>query len=344
MVVERWLAGILLGALAIGCAVVLRPFFSSLLWAGILVFTTWPLYARLRFNLHLAPSLAALAMVLLATLVILLPLLLILPGGVRRLAMLRNEVVHALAGGLPAAPPWLQHLPLAGSGLARLWNGWTADLSSLSNVFRPYLGMIVSNAFAVLFSVAGSIAEALGALFIAFFFYYHGEKLGRFSRMILARLAAERADGMITMISATVRGVIYGIVGTAIAQGLITILGLAVAGVPNSLLLGLLAGALSVIPFGATVIWLPACIWLASQGFWVRGLILGLYEVIVLSGADTLVRPWFVARGADLPFLLTLFGVVGGAVAFGVLGIFLGPVLLGIGYTLATKFVAERAR
>jgi predicted PurR-regulated permease PerM len=102
--------------------------------------------------------------------------------------------------------------------------------------------------------------------------------------------------------------------------------------------LGSIAGLLAVLPIGAPLVWIPASIWLLGSGHLGWGIFLAIYGVGAISGSDSLIRPWFIARGAQLPFLLTVLGVLGGALAFGLLGIFLGPVLLGIGYTLVNEW------
>jgi len=135
-----------------------------------------------------------------------------------------------------------------------------------------------------------------------------------------------------------VRGVVYGILLTAIVQGMLTAFGLWLSGVPRPVLLGAVAGFLAVLPIGAPLVWIPASLWLMGTGHLGWGIFLAIYGVVAVSGADSVIRPWFIARGAQLPFLLTVLGVLGGAIAFGLLGIFLGPVLLGIGYTLLNEW------
>jgi predicted PurR-regulated permease PerM len=121
-------------------------------------------------------------------------------------------------------------------------------------------------------------------------------------------------------------------------QGILTTFGLWLSGVPRPLLLGLVAGGLSVLPIGAPVVWIPAALWLLSQGHTAWGVFLLAYGVIAVSGADSVIRPFFISRGAQLPFLLTMLGVLGGAIAFGLLGIFVGPVLLGVGASLVNEW------
>jgi predicted PurR-regulated permease PerM len=108
--------------------------------------------------------------------------------------------------------------------------------------------------------------------------------------------------------------------------------------------LGGVAGFLSVLPIGAPVVWIPAALWLMGSGHIAWGVFLGVYGVVAVSGADSVIRPWFIARGAHLPFLLTILGVLGGVLAFGLLGIFLGPVLLGVGFTLMNEWAKAEER
>ena len=183
------------------------------------------------------------------------------------------------------------------------------------------------------------MAQLLVALFAAFFFWLSGETIAANLQRLAHRVAGRYAPHLIEATSKTVRGAVYGILGTAILQGFLTAFGLAMAGVPRVVLLGTVAAFLAVLPIGAPLIWIPAGLWLLSDGHTARGVFMLAYGAIVVSGTDHVVRPYFIARGAKLPFLLTVLGVLGGVLAFGVLGIFLGPVLLGVGLTLVMEFI-----
>jgi predicted PurR-regulated permease PerM len=186
------------------------------------------------------------------------------------------------------------------------------------------------------------VLEFLLALFIAFFLYVYGELLADRLVASLRRIAGDRADPLIAVTGETVRGVVYGLLGTAVVQGMLTTFGLWIAGVPSPVLLGVVAGALSVLPIGAPMVWLPAAIWLFATGETAWGIFMLVWGAAVISMADNVVRPYFIARGAKLPFLLTMLGVLGGAIAFGLLGIFVGPVLLAVGYTLVLEWSSRR--
>ena len=338
---ERVLLGVLLGGLAIGCVLVLYPFFSALLWAAILAFTTWPLFEWLTVRLRLRRGVAALVMVLLTAVVVVLPLGLAAPASATDVMHLRHSIEAALRDGLPEAPAWVHGVPVLGPSLADLWNGWAADLSAAAVSLKPYLGIILEGLFHLLLGIAGGVLMFVLALFIAFFFYVYGEPMAEQARAILLRIGGPRGERMLVMTGLTVRGVVYGLLGTAVMQGVLVGIGLELAGVPRSVLLGALAGFISVFPVGAPVVWVPAALWLMANDHLGHGLFLAAWGLVFVSGSDSIVRPWLIARGSELPFLLTVLGVLGGAVAFGLLGIFLGPVLLGVGYTLVNEWAGE---
>jgi predicted PurR-regulated permease PerM len=338
MEAERLLMTLLLGGIAIGCTLVLYPFFSAILWAGILTYTTWPMYEWLRDRGKLGHVTSAALMVGVVAVVVVLPLALAVPGGANDIDHIRHTVQDALQAGLPGAPAWLAGVPLVGESASTLWNSWAADLSSMVNFFRPYFGFAGEVVLSAVLGLANGVLLFMLALFVAFFFYAGGDALAAHAVAILRRIAGAQADRLIKVTGSTIRGVVYGILGTALVQGILTSFGLWITGVPRPLLLGVIAGGLSVLPVGAPVVWIPAGLWLLSQGQILWGVVLLVYGVVAVSGADSVIRPFFISRGAKLPFLLTMLGVLGGALAFGLLGVFVGPVLLGVGYTLVVEY------
>ncbi len=332
---------VLLGILLLGCLYVLSPFFSAILWAAILVFASWPVHQRLR-RFGLPPWLAALTMVLLATVLVLLPLAVALPGGGKDIAHLRIATQTALQNGLPEAPPWLARLPIAGALLSDLWNSWADDVNVMVAFFRPYFGTIIEEGLRLLLGIANGIVGFGIALFISFFFYLHGEVMGFWLVAALERIFGAQAARLRAVIGKTVRGTVYGILGNAIVQGLLVFLGLWLTAVPRAPLLGLIAGFFATLPIGAPLVWVPAALWLLGTGETGHAAFLALYGLIVVAGLDHVIRPYFIARGAQLPFLPTVLGVLGGAIGFGLLGVFLGPVLLGIGLSLVKEFASGK--
>lgn len=335
---ERLLIWVLLGTLLAGCFAVLQPFIAAIAWAAILTFTTWPIYTWLRLRLRLPRELAALAMIIMTALVILLPLTLIAESGLQNVANLRRMINEVLIFGLPPAPAWVASVPIFGATVADVWNHWSADLESLLAALHPYLGLAAKEGLHALMAITDGVVRMGLALFIAFFFFIYGEGLARGIHGLLCRIIGIQAERLLRIVGATVRGAVYGILGTALVQGIMLSMGLWISGVPNAGTLALAGTFFSLVPGGGALIWVPAAIWLLSSGANVAGLALAAWCGIGISIADSLVRPWFIARGAHLPFILTLLGVLGGALAFGILGVFLGPVLLGVGFILTEEF------
>ncbi len=258
MSTERLLLALLLGAVGVGCVVVLYPFFSALLWAAILVFTTWPACDWLHATLHLRRRRAAAGvMVALIAVVIVLPLALAEPGGASDVNHLRSVIEGALRAGLPGAPDWVFDVPLIGQMLGDLWNRWAADITVMAEALRPYFGIVLEGGLGLLLGLANGVLLFVLSLFIAFFFYLYGEPIAGRLHMILRRIAGARAQRLIAVTGATVRGVVFGILLTAMVQGILTALGLWVSGVPRPVLLGAVAGFLAVLPIGAPLVWIP---------------------------------------------------------------------------------------
>jgi predicted PurR-regulated permease PerM len=345
---ERFTPAALLGliaalALAVGCLLVLRPFLSSLLWAAILVYSTWPAFRMLRERTGMSPGLAAGLMVTAEFLLIGLPLVFATPTKREDIEGLRHAVETFLTQGMPGLGTWLGNLPLIGNFLAGQVAGVDFGLSGLTDLLGPYAGTLAQNALAVLLAVLSGIAELLVAIFLAFFLYRDGPAIAQRSEAALERLAGDRTRHLVALTGAVTRGVVYGLLGTALVQGLMTAFGLWITGVPRPVLLGVVAGVISIMPVGAPLVWIPATLWLFSQGSTGWAIFLGLYGAFGISSADNVIRPWLIARGADLPLLLTLLGALGGVFAFGFLGLFLGPVLLAVGFTLLKDWATEGA-
>jgi predicted PurR-regulated permease PerM len=338
----RALGLILVLALAVGCLLVLRPFLSALLWAAILVYSTWPAYRFLRERGKLSAGWAAGAMVLAEFLLIGLPLVFATPTRREDIEGLRSAVEALLTQGMPGLGDWLGRVPLIGPYLQPWFEGLDFGLASLAEGLQPYAGTLASNLLAVLLAVLSGLAEVLVAIFLAFFLYRDGPAIAARCEAALKRLAGDRTRRLVTLVGDVTRGVVYGLLGTALVQGIMTTFGLWLAGVPRPVLLGVIAGVISIMPVGAPVVWIPATLWLFGQGQTGWAIFLGLYGAFGISSADNVIRPWLISRGADLPLLLTLLGALGGVFAFGFLGLFLGPVLLAVGFSLLKDWATER--
>ncbi|WP_159350057.1 AI-2E family transporter [Roseomonas harenae] len=330
-----------LALLLAGCFLVLRPFLSSLLWAAILAFTTWPAYRFLTDQARLRPSWAAGVMVAGMMLVIGLPLALAAPTSREEIEGLRNGIQGFLTDGLPALGAAVGRLPFIGPFLQDRFGALDLGVGNLFAMLRPYAGSVAQMALGLVLAIVSGVAELLVAILLAFFFYRDGPRMAEALDRMAENIAGGRGRRLVVLTGAVTRGVVYGLLGTAVVQGALTALGLWVSGVPHPVLFGVLAGVISILPVGAPVVWIPATIWLLATGSTGWGIFLGVYGAAGISSVDNFIRPWLIARGADLPLLLTLLGALGGAFAFGLLGLFLGPVLLAVTYSVIKEWAQD---
>jgi predicted PurR-regulated permease PerM len=319
--------------LTLGCLYVLRPFLAAILFAAAVVISSWPLYLRLRLRMHGRRTLAALTMTLTLTLLVVIPLALVAYNLADNAAAAFDELRKLSAGDLHP-PPWVRSLPLIGGQLDTYLNELLASRDRMMELARrmaePARQVLVSGGIVL---GAGVVQMALAA-FVSFFFYRDGEALKTVIAGAMRRIMNEEGESVTDTVSQTVRGVMYGLLGTALAQALVAAIGFAIAGVPAVLLLSVLVFVSSLIPLGPPVIWGGAAVWLFAQGSTGWGVFMLVWGFFLISGVDNVVRPMLISRGSSLPFLLTLLGVLGGVIAFGFVGLFIGPTLLAVGYSL----------
>jgi predicted PurR-regulated permease PerM len=327
-----------LGFLAVGLAAilaaagaVLAPFFAPIVLATIFVLTTWPAFAWLRMRLGGRATIAAGLMVAGLAALFIAPLVLI--GG--SLAGDLMDVRARLQGfqGPIGPPEALTTVPWVGPWLASMWPQDTAALRDLlSQNGEALSGLLLDVAGAA----AAGVVDLGMALLIAFFFFRGGDAWAAGTRALVDRLTGPQGAHLLEVAWKTTVGVVYGVLGAAVAQGVLAGLGYAVVGLPSPALLGFVSFCAALLPMGTMVVWGPAGLWLLATGQVLPGLALLAWGGVVGS-VDNLIRPYFIGRGADLPFLLVLLGVIGGIVAFGFLGLFLGPVVLALVYTLVRE-------
>jgi len=185
------------------------------------------------------------------------------------------------------------------------------------------------------------VAEVLLSAFLAFFLLRHAPVLAERLNVGVDRLAAGRGRRLIKVAADTVRGVVYGFIGTALVQAVAAGLGFWMAGVPGAVLLAAMTFFFAVIPFGPPIIWIPAALWLFSQGQTGWGIFMLIWGTFVISGVDNVLRPILISQGSKMPFVLIFCGVVGGAIAFGLVGVFLGPTLLAVAFRLVEEWSAD---
>ena len=340
--VEQLLAIIVLVLLAAGCIVVLVPFTAAILWAIIIALTTWPAYRAIREILNGRRTLAAAIMVFLLVTALLLPMIVLASSLADDAASFLRNVRTFFAEGVPAAPSWMYGLPLINDRLAVVWTDLAAGTLSIGQ----YIPKVIQPVGGWLVRIGAGVGQALFDLSIGlvtlFFLYRDGGAGGRGLTDLAERIGGEQSERLLEVAASTMKGVVYGTVGTAIAQGILTAIGLAVSGVPAATLLGVIAGFAALIPAGPVLVWGPAAIWLMAQGNIAWAIFLVGWGTVAVGMSDNVLKPMFIGQGANLHFLLIMLGLIGGMIAFGFLGIFLGPTLLAVGYTLFSEWMTLR--
>ena len=321
-----------------GCFLVLRPFMTAVLFAAVVCVSTWPVYLWLLHKLKNRQSLAALSMTLSLVLLVILPLAMVAYNLADNVTAFYDAAKQSLEDGTLEPPAWLTGLPLLGGPIGEYWHNIASSQEEMLALAKRLLEPAKSFLLASGKLLGQGVMEMTLAAFISFFFYRDGEALIRSIGAGMKRLAGTHAANVLAIINSTVRGVTYGLVGTALAQGFVAAIGFAIAGVPAVMLLGVATSLLSLIPVGPPLIWGGAAIWLFQQGESGWGIFMLLWGFFLISSVDNIIKPLLISRGSSLPFLLVLLGVMGGVLTFGFVGIFIGPTLLAVGFSLARKW------
>ena len=329
--IELWIGGAAVVVLGFLCILVLRPFFSAALWAAILCFTTWPLYLRLETVLGGRRTLSALIATLLLAAVVAVPVAILgatLADNVKALISATQKLIHE---GPPSPPEWVASVPLVGTHIADYWN----SLDQSSSVTLQQMAKLLPAAKSIVLwggsAVADGIIQIILSLLIAFFFYRDGHSAAIQLQAALHRIAGTEGDRLLELAGATIRAVVYGILGTSLLQGVVAAIGFAIAGVPGAVSLGFVTFILSLMPGGPLMVAAPAAFWLYRQGSTVWAVFMMAWGVMV-GAMDNVVKPLLISRGGSTPMILIMLGVLGGALAFGLIGMFLGPALVALGY------------
>jgi len=340
----RTVLSVLLIAILIGASFwVLRPFLLPAIWAAMIVVATWPLMLKVQAGLR-SRAFAVIAMSAAMLLIFVVPLLLAIQALIGNMDTITAWLRALPSAQIPLPPDWVSRLPLIGTKLAEGW----ADIAAAGTAgLLARLQPFMDDAAKWLAGVAGSVGllafEFLLTVAIAAIMYVKGETaragLIRFGR----RLAGERGEGVVLLAGQAIRAVALGVVVTALVQTILAGLGLAAAGIPFAGLLTAVILLLCIAQLGPTLVLGPAAIWLFWTGATGWGAALLVWTVVV-GMLDNILRPILIRRGADLPLLLIFAGVIGGLLAFGIIGLFVGPVVLAVTYTLLKDWVAEQDR
>lgn len=337
------LAVLFIGGLIFTSFWVMRPFLAPLIWATMIVVATWPLMRRLESRLWGRRSLAVTAMILALLLVFVVPLTMAIITIVEH----ADDMVgwgKELGGlHLPPPPDWLRSLPL-GDHAVVLWEKVAAESTrSLAAKAEPYAGAITKWFIAEVGGFGLVFVQFLLTIVLSAVLYVSGEAWARWMLRFGGRLANERGERTVILAGQAIRGVALGVVVTALAQSILGGIGLAIAGVPFATMLTAVMFLLCIAQLGPVFVLVPAVGWLYWNDSSGWGTFLLVWTIIV-GTIDNFIRPFLIKQGADLPLLLIFAGVIGGLLAFGLVGIFVGPVALAVAYTLVDAWVKDDGR
>jgi predicted PurR-regulated permease PerM len=320
---------------------VLRPFLAATVWAVMIVVATWPLFAGLEARLGGRRLPAIVLMTLGMLLLLVLPLWLVIGTISEHADQLAALLKSATSSGLLLPPDWVSALPLVGKKLAVAWKQLAAGgAAGLVTKLTPYAADTGKLALSWMGDLSAMLLQFFLVIIIAAIFYVGGEAGARLARNFGRRLAGERGENSIILAGQAIRGVALGVGVTAVVQTVLGGIGLAIAGVPFATLLSAVMLMFCIAQAGPSLVLLPAVGWLYWTGAAGWASFLLVWSLIVIS-LDNFLRPMLIKRGADLPLLLIFAGVIGGMLSFGLIGLFIGPVVLAVTYTLLLAWIDE---
>lgn len=327
---RRVILTLLLGGLLLLGYLVLSWFIVPAIWAAILAYVTWPAYVRLRRLLRGHAMSSALVMTLLLTAAFVLPLLWLI-------ILLQSEFVLAyqaatsfMTEGTHRLPEFVLRLPWIGEHLQNLLDKFATDPAALRAQLASWVQQWLGQLGDLIGGVAYNALKLGFALLTVLFIYRDGENLLDQVRRVLRRFLGRRVDGYIVAIGNTTKAVLYGLVLTALAQGALAGVGYWFAGVRAPVLFGAFTALIALMPFGTPFVWGALAAWLLFTGKTLAGIGLLLWGALAVSSVDNLIRPLVISSATHIPFLLVMFGVIGGLASFGLIGMFLGPVAVAV--------------
>jgi predicted PurR-regulated permease PerM len=335
------LAVLFIGALITASFWVFKPFLTSFIWATIIVVATWPVLLKLQAWLWHRRGLAVAAMTVILLLVLVIPLTLSIFAIIGSADEIATWIKSLSTYTIPQMPEWVGKVPLVGENIAGRWQQISAlPPEELSERLTPYAREALRWFMAKAGSIGMMILQFLLTVIISAILYAKGETVAAGIRSFARRLAGQKGEETAVLAAKAVRGVALGVVLTAIIQSGLAGIGLAVTGVPAVAILTAVMFMLCIAQIGPALVLILSIVWLFYKGENLWGGVLIAWSIPVLI-LDNIIRPFLIKKGADLPLLLIFAGVIGGLIAFGIIGLFIGPVVLAVSHVLIKAWVSE---
>jgi predicted PurR-regulated permease PerM len=329
-----------IGLLLAGSLWTLLPFLGGMIWAATVVIATWPLLLQVRARTR-RPWLAVVIMTGLTLLAVILPFAMAVSTLLDFAHRAPEVVSQFMTRGLGPPPDWLEKFPLVGKDLIAKWEELAAGgPTALVEAARPYASAAAQWALSVTGGIGMVTVHILLTIVLVAILYSQGEVAARGALAFGFRLGGQRGQEVMVLAAQAVRSVALGVVVTALVQSVLAGLALWICGIPSAGIFAALVFILGIAQVGPLPILLPAIAWLywTDQPVW--GTVL-LVLAIPIGTLDNVLRPILIRRGVQLPMLLIIAGVIGGLIGFGVMGLFVGPVVLAAAYTLTKSWVSD---
>ncbi|MFO1432273.1 MAG: AI-2E family transporter [Candidatus Competibacteraceae bacterium] len=339
--IQRIVGMVILAVLAFACLKIMAPFIGPLLWAIIITVSTWPLFVRLRTALGERRKLAATLMALVLACLFVVPIVMLVNSLSESVAGVVTLLRDLTSLKLGEPPTWLADIPLLGKRLDAEWHQAMVNMPATLEQARPYIEQTATWILKQAATFGTALLEFLLAVIISGFLYAGGETLAQATQRFALRTAGERGLTLVDVAERTIRSVAQGVIGTALIQALLIEFNLIMAGVPGSVLLGFLTFLLAVMQLPTLFVWVPVAVWLGYEDQMGWAIFTAVWGFFVVGAVDNFLRPYFISQGSQLPLLLIFAGVLGGLLAWGLIGIFLGATLLAVGYTLLYDWLYE---
>lgn len=328
-------------AILIGCLIIIAPFFPALILSIIFALSAWPAFEWLNGKLKGRIVLSSFLMTTVLAACFVAPLVIIGTSAADNFGKTYEAIQSSLQGDTGQVGEWVGKIPVVGTKLSTEWAELTADKEKIKQIMQQYAGPVTQQLLRLGTTIGyGLLDLTLGVIF-AYFLFRHGTKAASELRNLIDTFGGEKGQQLLAVSKATLIGVVYGILGTALAQGMLAAIGFWIANVPGATFLGLMTFFLSFIPMAPPLIWLPAALWLFSEGSIGMAIFLLVWGAVVISGIDNILKPYFISLGSNLPFMLVLVGIGGGVLAFGFIGIFIGPTILALSYSLIREWSGD---
>jgi predicted PurR-regulated permease PerM len=332
---DRVLAAIVIGLLLVATAVTLRPFFPAILWSIVLAISAAPMHGRIAGSMPQRPRLAATLTSLALVLILIVPALGLTRAVITYTPGIIAWVDSVATAPLNRAPASLNNLPLIGEVLSRNWEIVASHLSAYIAHFKQDIEEWLLWGLQEMETVGVFVFEFALAVVLAGVFLAHQDRLSGFAHLFFTRIGGPLGVELLDKSVQTTRSTVRGVVGSAVAEAVVAMFAYFIAGVPAWLVLGGLTFFAALIQIGAPLVWIPVAGWLLvnDQPGW--AIFIVAWGIIVINAVENLSRPYLVSRASHLPGLLIFIGVLGGLLAWGLIGVFLGPVILAVAYELA---------